>query len=102
MPGMKWFSVAVAVFLLTFTAMFYSTFAQGPATPATATIQPVLQNYATVTADRLKNPEDNNERQSIHEHVTADLAHIDVRGIWHAPAAAHKPVPMLAAPKDSN
>jgi hypothetical protein len=25
-----------------------------------------------------------------------------VRGIWHAPAAAHKPVPMLAAPKDSN
>ena len=60
MPGMKWFSVAVAVFLLTFTAMFYSTFAQGPATPATATIQPVLQNYATVTADRLKNPEDNN------------------------------------------
>jgi len=51
---------------------------------------------------RLKNPEDNNERQSIHEHVTADLAHIDVRGIWHAPAAAHKPVPMLAAPKDSN
>jgi tetratricopeptide (TPR) repeat protein len=51
---------------------------------------------------RLKNPEDNNERQSIHEHVTVDLSRIDPRGAWHAPAAAPLPVPTLAVPKNSN
>jgi Flp pilus assembly protein TadD len=51
---------------------------------------------------RLKNPEDNNERQSIHEHVTVDLSRIDARGAWHAPTAAPVPVAPLAGSKDSN
>jgi alcohol dehydrogenase (cytochrome c) len=60
MPRIKWLSIAIAVFTMTLTAMFYSTLAQGPAGAGPAAIAPVLQNYATVTADRLKNPEPDN------------------------------------------
>jgi alcohol dehydrogenase (cytochrome c) len=60
MTRLKWFSLAAVVFTMTLTAMFYSTFAQGPPATGPAAIQPVLQNYAAVTADRLKNPEPDN------------------------------------------
>ena len=34
---------------------------------------------------RLKNPADNNERQSIHEHDSVNLAQVDGHGVWHDP-----------------
>lgn len=49
--------------VLVFASMFYATFAQAPALPggpAATAVPTVLQNYASVTAERLKNPEPDN------------------------------------------
>jgi hypothetical protein len=40
---------------------------------------------------RLTHPEDNNERQSIHEHGSVDLAGIGADGEWRAPKPAALP-----------
>jgi len=59
MPKLKLFSAVLATSVVTCAAMFYTTLAQGPP-PAAAPQSAVLQNYATVTAERLKNPEPEN------------------------------------------
>jgi len=41
----------------------------------------------------LKHPEDNNERQSIHEHPGVDLSRVGADGVWRRP-----PSPPAAAP----
>src|SRR4029078_8000732 len=48
----------------------------------------------------LKHPEDNNERQSIHEHPGVDLSRVGADGVWRRPqppAAAPGPVTKRAA-----
>src|SRR6187399_2672360 len=59
MPQLKLFGAVIATSVITGAAMFYTTLAQGPP-PAAAPLSAVLQNYATVTAERLKNPEPEN------------------------------------------
>lgn len=60
---MKTLAAMLATGAVTAGAMFYTTFAMvpqgGPQAQAPA-IPPILQNYAAVTADRLKKPEDGN------------------------------------------
>ena len=64
MSNTKRFIAVIATGLLVSAAMFYVMFAQAPAAPplpgapaAGAPMAAVLQNYQTVTAERLKNPE---------------------------------------------
>src|SRR5262245_28658473 len=60
--------VIIAAGAAVFAAMFYSILAQAPPLPqaggapaaAQAAIPPILQKYAPVTAERLKNPEPGN------------------------------------------
>jgi alcohol dehydrogenase (cytochrome c) len=59
MPKLKFFSAIIATAVTTGAAMFYTTLAQAPP-PAPAPQAAALQNYATVTAERLKNPEPEN------------------------------------------
>jgi len=62
MPKMKMrlFSAVIVTAAMTAAAMVYSTFAQAPASQATAPTTAVLLNYLPVTAERLKNPEPEN------------------------------------------
>ncbi|HLQ77098.1 MAG TPA: PQQ-dependent dehydrogenase, methanol/ethanol family [Terriglobia bacterium] len=66
MPNKKWISAVIAAAAITFAAMFFTTLAQAPVAPPlptppgapqAAAVPVILQNYSTVTADRLKSPE---------------------------------------------
>jgi tetratricopeptide (TPR) repeat protein len=50
---------------------------------------------------RLKNPDDNNERQSIHEHASVDLAEVGPDGVWHEKARQAPPAPRPPATRQA-